>query len=183
MVRMTAASVLIALYILGTVLLSVRLGAAHSRDYIFTGSLPDDRAPLPPPVDHLEQGRHHRGPRRRHYLRRPRTTPPAQNLKPRKCLDTKSSSATATRTGGLLTNYRSTSSPTCRRAAIRAWSDKHVEPGSKWLDEIEATVAKTSVVVMLVSKDFLASDFIREHEFWPSLEKTQRTAASRSCGS
>jgi hypothetical protein len=60
--------------------------------------------------------------------------------------------------------------PYLRTGAITAWSDQQIRPGSKWFDEIKAASASTSVAVMLVSADFLASDFIHEHELGPFLK-------------
>jgi hypothetical protein len=61
--------------------------------------------------------------------------------------------------------------PYLRRGTVTAWSDKQIEPGSAWFDKIKAALAKTSVAVMLVSPDFLASDFIEEHELGPLLKE------------
>ena len=72
---------------------------------------------------------------------------------------------------GFSTSCGLTSSPTCGTGAFTAWSDKQIEPGSKWFDEIKTALAETSVVVMLVSADFLASDFIHEHELGPLLKE------------
>ena len=63
--------------------------------------------------------------------------------------------------------------PYLRTGAITAWSDKQIEPSSKWLDKIKAALANTSVAVMLVSSDFLASDFIHEHELGPLLKEAE----------
>jgi hypothetical protein len=63
--------------------------------------------------------------------------------------------------------------PYLRKGTITAWSDEQIEPGSRWFDEIKAALAKTSVAVILVSPDFLDSDFIHEHELGPFLKEAE----------
>ncbi len=46
--------------------------------------------------------------------------------------------------------------------------DTRIRAGSKWRDEIRAAVERANVAVLIVSADFLASDFVRMNELPPS---------------
>lgn len=63
--------------------------------------------------------------------------------------------------------------PYLRSGSVEGWCDRDIVSGSKWFDELQAALSKTSVAILLVSPDFLASDFIHDHELTPLLKKAE----------
>ncbi len=63
--------------------------------------------------------------------------------------------------------------PLNRAGAVDSWSDKQIRPGDAWKAEIEKALERSTIAVLLVSADFLASRFIAENELPPLLEKAQ----------
>jgi hypothetical protein len=56
------------------------------------------------------------------------------------------------------------------RGGITVWSDKRVKTGSLWRDEIKESLQDARVAILLVSPNYLASDFIQNSEL-PDLLK------------
>lgn len=54
---------------------------------------------------------------------------------------------------------------------VEYWEDTKLRGGDKWRDEITAAINKANVAILLVSTNFLASDFITSDELPPILRK------------
>lgn len=54
---------------------------------------------------------------------------------------------------------------------IEVWDDTKIKAGDKWKKEIESALEKASVAFLLVSKDFLSSDFVMDEEIPKLLQK------------
>ncbi len=54
--------------------------------------------------------------------------------------------------------------PYTRGEKVIAWSDKEIQPGSDWEEEIKSNLNSCRVAILLVSPNFLASDYIIENE-------------------
>jgi hypothetical protein len=64
--------------------------------------------------------------------------------------------------------------PYLRVGSIISWSDEQITSGSEWFEEIKSARINTNVAVLLVTPNFLASDFIYEHELGPFLKQAQQ---------
>jgi len=56
---------------------------------------------------------------------------------------------------------------------LDVWSDERIEAGAQWREEIRGALAQADAAILLVSQDFLASEFIRNHELPTLLESVK----------
>lgn len=61
---------------------------------------------------------------------------------------------------------------------IDFWDDSNIQPGQKWKDEIKNAISKAKVAILLVSTDFLGSEFIRNEELPELLNAAENEGAA-----
>lgn len=64
-----------------------------------------------------------------------------------------------------------------RRGLIRSWHDRRIAPGQDWAAEIDARLERAELVLLLVSMDFIQSDYI----FGVELRRAMQRHADRAC--
>jgi CheY-like chemotaxis protein len=65
-----------------------------------------------------------------------------------------------------------------RKGVIRPWHDRGIVPGQKWDEAIDARLSTADLILLLVSMDFLNSDYIWGKELATAIARAERGDAS-----
>jgi predicted acylesterase/phospholipase RssA len=64
--------------------------------------------------------------------------------------------------------------PFVRNQSFKVWADEQIQVGELWQKEIDQALASTKVAVLLVTEDFLASDYINDVELKHFIEQSKK---------
>ena len=64
-----------------------------------------------------------------------------------------------------------------RRGLLAPWHDRRIVPGADWSDAIDAYLRNAELVLLLVSKDFIESDYIMGTELAVAMQRQAENAA------
>lgn len=64
-----------------------------------------------------------------------------------------------------------------RRDYINTWYDGKIEAGSEWKEEIDVALNNADIILLLISADFIASDYCYEIEMARAIERHEKGAA------
>lgn len=67
-----------------------------------------------------------------------------------------------------------------RQGLISTWYDRRIEPGTEWAHAIDTHLETASVILLLISADFLASDYSYGIEMEFALQRHQANKAEAS---
>jgi internalin A len=65
-----------------------------------------------------------------------------------------------------------------RQGLIETWSDRRITAGQEWKDKIDENLERAEIILLLVSADFIASDYCYDIEMKRALERHEKKEAS-----
>src|SRR2546423_8296044 len=77
----------------------------------------------------------------------------------------------------LLADLKAHSALLQRQGLISVWADTNISPGSNWEQEIEKHLNAAHIILLLVSSDFMASDYCYSKEMQQAIERHNRGEA------
>lgn len=63
--------------------------------------------------------------------------------------------------------------PLERKGLIDVWQDTKIKSGDKWREKIDKALSEANIAILLISADFMASDFIVDNELPPLLSQAE----------
>ncbi len=64
-----------------------------------------------------------------------------------------------------------------RQGVIDAWHDRRIAPGTEWADDIALHLESAQIILLLISADFIASNYCYDKEMTRALERHERREA------
>jgi hypothetical protein len=64
-----------------------------------------------------------------------------------------------------------------RQGIIKSWHDRNITAGEEWKNAINANLESSEIILLLISADFLASDYCYDIEMKTALERHDRNEA------
>jgi len=64
-----------------------------------------------------------------------------------------------------------------RTGKIRTWTDRNISAGEEWKDQIHENLAESQIILMLISTNFIASDYCYDIEMNTALERHHNNEA------
>lgn len=64
-----------------------------------------------------------------------------------------------------------------RQGLIESWNDRDIEAGDEWKQKIDENLERADIILLLVSADFIASDYCYEKEMIRALERHEKKEA------
>jgi hypothetical protein len=77
----------------------------------------------------------------------------------------------------LIDELRAFLRPLERKGIISSWHDRSIKGGQQWDDEIRENLEEAQLILLLVSANFMASDYIYDKELAVALERHESSAA------
>jgi hypothetical protein len=64
-----------------------------------------------------------------------------------------------------------------RAGVALSWSDRDILPGDQWIEDIDTHLQSADIILLLISPDFIASDYCYDIEMTKAMERHQRHQA------
>ena len=63
-----------------------------------------------------------------------------------------------------------------RKGALQLWTDRRITAGGEWKDQIDENLERADLILLLVSADFMNSDYCYDIEMKRALERHEAEA-------